>query len=129
MSVINTLAIVLGILAVATRLPGVLWPKGFREHSMQLVEKDVVVRVAAVFALAVGLIIIGAIIKTRPWLDVLMLALALVWIPAGVTMLWRPEAYRWLANKVLLTSDLSLRLLCGLGVLLGFLLFFLGIFG
>ena len=129
MTVLHTLAIVLGVLAVATRLPGVLWPKGFREHSMQLVERDLVVRGWALFLLVIGLVIVGAIIRSRPWLEVVLLVVALVWLPAGAMMLWRPELCRRLANKVLLTSDFTLRLLCGLGVLVGFLLCFLGIFG
>ncbi len=129
MSLLHTLAIVLGILTVATRLPGVLWPKGFREHSMQLIESDLVTRAFACVALAVGLIVVVALIKTRPWLEVVLLVLALVWIPSGAVMLWRPELYRKVANRVLLTDDLTLRALCGLGVAIGFLLCFLGIFG
>lgn len=129
MSMLHTLAIILGILTVATRLPGVLWPKGFREHSMQLIESNLLSRVLALFALAVGLIIVVTLVKTRPWLEVILLLLALFWLPAGAMMLWNPDLYRRMANKVLLANDLTLRALCGLGVLIGFLLCFLGIFG
>jgi uncharacterized protein YjeT (DUF2065 family) len=129
MSMLHTLAIILGILTVATRLPGVLWPKGFREHSMQLIESNLLTRVLALFALAVGLIIVVTLVKTRPWLEVILLLLALFWLPAGAMMLWNPDLYRRMANKVLLANDLTLRALCGLGVLIGFLLCFLGIFG
>lgn len=126
---LHTLAIILGILTVATRLPGVLWPKGFREHSMQIIESDLATRIFALLALAVGLVIVVALLKTRPWLELILLLVALIWLPAGVLMLWNPDLYRRVANKVLLTNDVTLRALCGLGVLIGFLLFFLGIFG
>lgn len=129
MRVLNTLAIVLGILTVATRLPGVLWPKGFREHSMRLVESDLFVRVWAVVVLIIGLLIVAAVLKGQPWLEVVLLVLALLWLPFGTIMLWSPELYRKLATKVILSGELTLRLLCGLGVLIGFLLCFLGIFG
>lgn len=129
MSVLNTLAIVLGIITVATRLPGVVWPKSFREHSMKLIESDLAARVIAVVALALGLTIVVVLLKTRPWLEVVLLVLALLWLPAGAVALWRPDLYRRVANKVLLTNDPTLRALCTLGVLIGFLLCFLGIFG
>jgi hypothetical protein len=129
MSVLHTLAIILGILLVATRLPGLLWPKGFREHSMKLMESDLVTRAFAFLALIIGLIIVIALVKSRPWLELVLLFLAMVWLPIGAVTLWKPDLYRRLANKVLLTNDLTLRALCTIGVLVGFLLFFLGIFG
>lgn len=129
MSVLNTLAVILGVLMVATRLPGVLWPKGFREHSMSLIEGDLATRAIAALGLLIGLTIIVALVKARPWLEVVLLLLALVWIPVGAVSIWRPDLYRRVAMRVLLADELTLRALCGLGVALGFLLFFLGVFG
>lgn len=129
MSLLNTLALILGIITVATRLPGVVWPKSFREHTMKLIESNLAARIIAVVALALGLIIVAALLKSRPWLEVMLLVLALLWLPTGAVALWRPDIYRRVANKVLLSSDLTLRALCCLGVLVGFLLCFLGIFG
>ncbi|MDV2504321.1 MAG: hypothetical protein RX318_10250 [bacterium] len=129
MTVLHTLAITLGILIVATRLVGVLWPQGYRQYSLRLVESDAALRGAAVLALLVGLIVVVAVIKERSWLEIVLLVFAFIYIPVGMMMLWSVDPYRRWAKKILLTGDLSLRLWCGLGVLVGFLLCFLGFFG
>jgi hypothetical protein len=129
MTVLHTLAIVLGILIVATRLMGVLWPQGYRQYSLRLVESDALLRGAAILALLIGLVVVVAVVKERSWLEIVLLIFALVYIPVGTMMLWSLDPYRRWANKVLLSGDLSLRLWCSLGVVIGFLLCFLGLFG
>jgi hypothetical protein len=129
MSLLRLLAIAVGILTVATRLPGVFWPKGYREKSLKLAGSDIVVRCLGALALGLGIVVVVALFKDMNWLEIALLVLALIWLPAGSVAAWRPDAYRRFATKVLLSGDLAVRLMCGLGAVVGFLLFFLGVFG
>lgn len=129
MTVLHTLAILLGILAVAKSLTGLLWPKGYRDYAKKLIESDVILRVSAVVAILIGGIIVVAVLKGSSWLEIILFVVAFLYLPLGAMMLWNPEPYRRLADKILLSGDLAFRLWCGLGVLIGFLLCFLGLFG
>jgi uncharacterized protein YjeT (DUF2065 family) len=129
MTVLHTLAITLGILAVVKSLTGMLWPKGYRDFAKKMLESDVIIRVSAVVAILIGGIIVVAVLKGSSWLEIVLLVLAFLYLPLGVIILWNPEPYRRLANKMLYSGDLAFRLWCGLGVLIGFLLCFLGFFG
>ena len=129
MTVLNTLAIVLGVLAVAKSLTAAIWPKGYRDFSKKMLESDVILRVLAVVPILIGGIIVVAVLKGRTWLEVVLVALAIVYLPLGAMLIWNPDSYRQLATKLLHSGDLTFRALCGVGVLIGILLFLLGIFG
>ena len=129
MAVLHTLAILLGILAVTKSLTGMLWPKGYRDFAKKMLGSDVINRVSAIVAILIGGIIVVAVLKGSSWLERVLFVVAFLYLPLGVIMLWNPEPYRRLANKILLSGDLAFRLWCGLGLLIGFLLCFLGFFG
>ena len=129
MTVLNTLAIVLGVLAVAKSLTAAIWPKGYRNFAKKMLESDVILRVSAVVAILIGGIIVVAVLKGSSWLEIVLFVVAFLYLPLGAIMLWNPEPYRRLANKILLFGDLAFRIMCGVGVLIGILLFLLGIFG
>ncbi len=129
MTVLNTLAIVLGVLAVAKSLTAAIWPKGYRNFAKKMLESDVILRVSAVLPILIGGIIVVAVLKGSSWLEIVLFVLAFLYLPLGVIILWNPEPYRRLANKMLYSGDLTFRALCGVGVLIGILLFLLGIFG
>lgn len=129
MTVLNTLAIVLGVLAVAKSLTAAIWPKGYRDFTKKMLESDVILRVLAVVPILIGGIIVVALLKGRTWLEVVLVAMAFVYLPLGAMLIWDPDPYRRLATKLLHSGDLTFRALCGLGVLIGILLFLLGIFG
>ena len=129
MTVLHTLAITLGILAVVKSLTGMLWPKGYRDFAKKMLESDVIIRVSAVVAILIGGIIVVAVLKGSSWLEIVLFVLGFLYLPLGVIILWNPEPYRRLANKMLYSGDLTFRALCGVGILTGILLFLLGIFG
>lgn len=126
---LNTLAIVLGILTVAKSLTAVIWPKGYRNFAKKILESDAILRVSAVLPILIGGIIVVALLKGRTWLEVVLVALAFIYLPLGAMLIWNPDPYRRLATKLLHSSDLTFRALCGFGILIGILLFLLGIFG
>ncbi len=126
---LNTLAIVLGILSVAKSLTAAIWPKGYRDLSKKMLESDVILRVLAVVPILIGGIIVVALLKGRTWLEVVLVALAFIYLPLGAMLIWNPDPYRRLATKLLHSGDLTFRALCGIGILIGILLFLLGIFG
>lgn len=129
MPVLNTLAIVLGVLAVAKSLTAAVWPKGYRDFTKKMLESDVILRVLAVVPILIGGIIVVALLKGRTWLEVVLVAMAFVYLPLGAMLIWDPDPYRRLATKLLHSGDLTFRALCGIGILIGILLFLLGIFG
>lgn len=129
MPVLNPLAIVLGVLAVAKSLTAAVWPKGYRDFTKKMLESDVILRVLAVVPILIGGIIVVALLKGRTWLEVVLVAMAFVYLPLGAMLIWDPDPYRRLATKLLHSGDLTFRALCGIGILIGILLFLLGIFG
>ncbi|MEE9520021.1 MAG: hypothetical protein V3V93_07145, partial [bacterium] len=98
---LNTLAIVLGILSVAKSLTAAIWPKGYRDLSKKMLESDVILRVLAVVPILIGGIIVVALLKGRTWLEVVLVALAFVYLPLGAMLIWNPDPYRRLATKLL----------------------------
>ena len=129
MASLNVLALIIGIIALLVRIPGVVWPDKAKEIGLKFLDNDTAVKTAGIVAFTLGLLIIFVFLKNKSWLEIVLFMLAVIWLPAGVLIFYRPDDYRELARKILGDTLLRVRILSGIGCAIGLLLVLLALFG
>jgi len=129
MASLNVLALIIGIIALLVRIPGVVWPDKAKEIGLKFLDNDTAVKTAGIVAFTLGLLIIFVFLKNKTWLEIVLFMLAVIWLPAGVLIFYRPDDYRELARKILGDTLLRVRILSGIGCAIGLLLVLLALFG
>jgi len=129
MASLNVLALIIGIIALLVRIPGVVWPDKAKEIGLKFLDNDTAVKTAGIVAFTLGLLIIFVFLKNKTWLEIVLFMLAVTWLPAGVLIFYRPDDYRELARKILGDTLLRVRILSGIGCAIGLLLVLLALFG
>lgn len=122
LSIMQWMALVIGGLLIATRLPGLLFPKAYRKAALFAARgRPLVLRVAGAFLWIVALMILAVIVDTLPPLHSALLVIAVIFVAGGALILFFPEPYQRVAEKVLVViPTFALRLISLVVVLLGF---------
>lgn len=122
MPFVEIIAIILGAVIVATRLPVVLWPKQMMPFFSSLV------RAARYYDLPGGLIILYFIWNEGSLLQLILGAFSIVMVVHGAILLVRPNLYKYYWKA--LEHNLTLLRIVESGlVLFGMLLIYLGYLG
>ncbi|HUU50785.1 MAG TPA: hypothetical protein VMW81_07485 [Nitrospinota bacterium] len=129
MAPINIIAIVLGMIIVITRLPGIIWPKNMREFIFKFLENTYAIKLTGLFLFILSLIIFFLFLKERTIVEMIIIILGLIWLPLGIMIFFYPDLYRNLGQKVMGKSLTRIRVLCSIGCFFGLLLILLGLFG
>lgn len=129
MASLKLIAVVVGLVAIISRLPGIIWPEKTKEVALKFLEKDNVLKTIAVVVFTLALIIFLLILKSRTWLETVMFILAVIWVPAGVYIYYWTDDYKELAKKIMGDTLQRVRVLSAIGLAFGFLLVLLGLFG
>jgi len=128
---LKVLAIVLGALVVVTRGYGFLFTESARKLIRGMVERKVLMLVAALVGALLGAVIAGAarvaLQEQVLWQAIVLLVLGILITLAGLLFLAVPKAYARLVEKFLGMKTMALRLLFLLGVIFGVLLILLGV--
>jgi hypothetical protein len=129
MASLNVLALIIGIIAILARLPGIVWPDKAKEFGLKFLDSDTAVKTAGIVAFTLGLLIIFVFLKNKTWLEIVLFMLAVLWLPCGVLIFYRPDDYRELAKRIMGETLLRIRILSGIGCAIGLLLVLLALFG
>ena len=129
MTSIHVFAIVLGIFALLTRLPGVIWPEKMREIVIKFLDSKLAIRIAGLIAFHLALLIFFLLLKDKSLLEIVVIIIALIWLPAGLGIFFAPQTYKDLALKVMGESISRVSILSFVGCTVGLLLILLGLFG
>lgn len=129
LTALQWMAVVVGALLIATRLPGLLAPRMYRKIALRLARgRPGVMRAAGGFLWVVALMILLVIVQTLPPLQSVMLIFAVLFAVGGGLILFFPAHYQRVAEKVLVViPGFALRLV-SLGVVaLGFTILLLSL--
>ena len=129
MASLKLLALLIGLIAVICRLPGLIWPEKTKEIALKFLEKDNLLKTIAVVIFTLALIILLLILQSRTWLETIMFILAIIWVPAGVYIFYWTNDYKELAKKIIGDTLQRVRIISAIGCAIGFLLILLGLFG
>lgn len=129
MAPINIIAILLGVIIIITRLPGIIWPKNMREFVFKFLEKTYAIKLTGLLLFILSIIIFSLFLKDRTLLEIVIVILGLIWLPLGIMIFFYPDLYRNLGQKVMGKSLTRLRVLYMIGCFFGLLLVLLGLFG
>ena len=132
-SVLQVVAIAVGILIVATRLTGVIFPDAItRLLKGMIAEKGVLLLLLVYSAALGGLFIWGfrlqyASVEGTGWQAFVLLIFGVIVTLLSLLSLASPKVLLGLAAKFTDASSTNMRLLCALGVVVGVLLILLGV--
>jgi uncharacterized protein YjeT (DUF2065 family) len=123
------LTILLGLAAAGTRLTGVLQPDVFRRMVRAMLGSAVWLRALGAAELIFGAALFAVLPTAAVPYTFIMYILAALLVVAGLVTSWGPSGLtRLMLRWVELWSDVTLRILCGVGVAVGLGLVALGLF-
>lgn len=128
MGTIETIAIFIGILLIATRLPALFWPKKtLKWYQSTFASKPVVVQSVAAIAFLLGLAFAYFIMMQVPLLHMFVSFFALLMLIFGFVILLVPELPHFILTTIMKKSDTKIRLLALIAIVVGALMIYLAL--
>ena len=119
---LNLIALVISIILIISRLPGVIWPKKTAALCNTALDNLYFLKVLGIVLLATASYILFIILKKSNLLEIIMIFISVVWLIGGAYVILKPERYRKYGKFIIEKSELSFRILSSLVIILGILL-------
>ncbi|HEY8514413.1 MAG TPA: hypothetical protein VIS07_02755 [Candidatus Binatia bacterium] len=130
MTTIEWIALAIGVLLLATRIPALLWPSPYRTRVLAILERSGpgLIRALGAFLWVLVVTVVVLVLRTLTLLQGVLLVLAILFAAAGAVALTHPDGYRRMSERLLGgMPDWGLRLGALVGVGLGSWLVYLSL--
>jgi uncharacterized protein YjeT (DUF2065 family) len=132
MTTMQWIALSIGVLVLATRLPAVIWPSSYRRTVLDLLHDSSpnVIRALGGFLWVLVVTVVVLVLRTLTVLQGVLLVLAIAFAAGGTVAVTHPEGYRRFSSGLLTRMpDWALRSAALVGVALGGWLVYLSLTG
>jgi uncharacterized protein YjeT (DUF2065 family) len=120
------LAIGMGVFIIVTRGPSVLFPGTMKHVWTSFASKHKALRATGVVSLILSLLILIAVGRDITGVRVVMWILAIVLLAGGLMLAVLPRQYGAMVTWFMKLSDQTIRVLSGIGVIIGIIILILG---
>ncbi len=120
------LAIMLGALCIATRLPGVLYPKAFSKVVKKFLKDEQTMRLVGLFPFMFGVAILMEAPLFMPDWTMVMSVIGWLFLVVALYMMWEPKMLEKRALK-LIKKPGAIQVGCTIAVVIGVGLMYLGL--
>jgi len=128
MTSMQWIGLIVGLLVLLSRLPGVFWPGPWVNGVRALLARPAAVRTLGLVLLLLAGVVVVLLTSTLTFFQTVMLLVAVACIGGGIVTLLFPEAYRTFSDGVLSAVPLPLvRVATGLGSALGLWIIYLSL--
>lgn len=125
MTPIEIIALVIGILMVVTRLPGLIWPREFLEwFRKNLFGSTSSIKKVALASIVLGAIFLFYVFRAYGFVDVIVVTISAMIVVFGIVSLTLPEVPRSIISS-LKNKDKVIRITCAVKILIGLVLIYL----
>ena len=132
MTTMQWIALSIGVLLLATRVPALIWPGPYRRIVLDLLQGSgrTLIRALGAFLLVLVVTVAVLLMRTLTLLQGVLLVLAIVFAGAGAVAITQPDGYRRFSERLLARlPDWALRCGAAVGVALGGWLVYLSLTG
>ena len=132
MTTMQWIALSIGVLLLATRLPALVWPERYRRTVLDILHATGpgMIRVLGGFLWLLVVTVVALVMRTLTLLQGVLLVLAIAFAAAGAVAITYPEGYRRFSTGLLTRMpDWALRCAAAVGVALGSWLAYLSLTG
>lgn len=132
MTTMQWIALSLGILLLATRLPALIWPGPYRRKVLDVLQRSgpTLIRGLGVFLWLLVVTVVVLVMRTLTLLQGVLLVLAILFAAGGTIAIGHPDGYRRMGETVLSRMpDWALRVAALVGIALGGWLVYLSLTG
>mgnify|MGYP000030864129 CR=1 FL=1 len=132
MTTMQWIALSIGVLVLATRLPALIWPGPYRRTVLDILQGSGpnAIRALGGFLWVLVVTVVVLVMRTLTLLQGVLLVLAIAFAAAGAVAITHPEGYRRFSTSLLTRMpDWALRLAAAVGVVLGSWLVYLSLTG
>ena len=132
MTTIQWIALSIGVLLLATRLPALIWPGPYRRTVLDLLQGSgpTLIRALGAFLWVLVVTVVVLLMRTLTLLQSVLLVMAILFAAAGAVAITHPDGYRRFSESMLSgMPDWALRAASLVGVALGAWLVYLALTG
>lgn len=129
MTTLQWVGLILGLLVIAIRLPGILWPRPYMDKALGIIEAGpTTLRVLGAVLWGFAVVIVALLAKTLSVLQIVLLVMAVLFVLGGGMIVLTPEVYQRFARRIAEgMPDPVIRLVCLVAVVFGSWLVYLSV--
>jgi hypothetical protein len=128
MTSMQWIGLMVGLLVLLSRLPGVIWPGPWVNGVRSLLARTAAVRTLGVVLLVLAGVVVVLLTSTLTFYQTVMLVVAVTCVGGGIVTLFFPAAYRAFADDILSAMPLpAVRVATGVGSALGLWIIYLSL--